>query len=123
VRYRLVPAAGEHYLDDAAAKAKGPNYLSEEIRARVAAGPVKFDWFAQIAGAGDKIDDPSVAWPDDRRLVKLGTITVERVVEDQSRTDKSFVFMPSNVPEGIEVADPMVDFRTAAYAVSFGERQ
>jgi len=33
------------------------------------------------------------------------------------------VFMPSNVPEGIDVADPMVDFRTAAYAVSFGERQ
>jgi catalase len=123
VRYRLVPAAGEHYLDDAAAKTKGPNYLSDEIRARVGAGPIKFDWFAQIAGAGDKLDDPSVAWPDDRRLVKLGTISVERVVEDQSRNDKALVFMPSNVPEGIEVADPMIDFRTAAYAVSFGERQ
>jgi catalase len=123
VRYRLVPAAGEQYLDDAAAKAKGPNYLSDEIRARVGTGPVKFDWFAQIAAAGDKIDDPSVAWPDDRRLVKLGTITVERVADDQRDMDKKLLFLPSNVPEGIEVADPMVDFRTAAYAVSFSERQ
>ena len=35
VCYRFVPKAGEHVLDAAALKAKGPNYLGEEIRARV----------------------------------------------------------------------------------------
>src|SRR5262249_49604871 len=64
VRYRMVPAAGEHYLDDAAIKSKSPDYLSAEIRERLGAGPVQFDWFAQVAGAGDKTDNPSVAWPD-----------------------------------------------------------
>ncbi len=44
VRYRFVPAAGEQLLDVAALKAKGPNYLQEEIGARVAAAPIVLDW-------------------------------------------------------------------------------
>jgi len=123
VRYRLVPAAGEHYLDAAAAKSKGPDYLSSEIRERLGAGPVQFDWFAQVAGAGDKTDDPTAVWPDNRQLVKLGTITINRIADDQGSVDKSLLFLPGNVPDGIEAADPMIDVRNAAYAVSFGERQ
>src|SRR5262249_16069973 len=72
VRYRVVPEAGEKYLDGAAAAAKGPNYLMEEIAARVAKGPVMFDWLAQVAQDGDKVDDPSTPWPEDRQFVKLG---------------------------------------------------
>ena len=123
VRYRFVPQAGEHYLDAAASAAKDPNYLSAEIAQRIAAAPVLFDWYAQIAGPGDKIDDPSVAWPEDRALVKLGTISIDAVAPDQPTIDKSLLFIPSNVPEGIAPADPMIDIRSNAYPISFGERQ
>src|SRR5262245_53115424 len=47
VRYRLVPAAGDKYLDAAAAASRARNYLMEEIAERVAKAPVAFDWFAQ----------------------------------------------------------------------------
>ncbi len=123
VRYRFVPLAGEHFLDAPTAKARGPNYLMAEIVKRIAVGPVRFDWYAQIAAAGDKLDDPSTAWPESRRLIKLGTITIDRVSRDQAGDDKRLVFLPGNLPKGIAAADPMIGIRTAAYPISFGERQ
>jgi len=123
VRYRFVPEAGDKYLDAAAAASKGPNYLMDEIAERVAKGPVAFDWFAQIAQSGDKADDPSTPWPDDRQLVKLGTLTLTGKPADQEGLSKSLLFLPNNVPDGIEPADPMIDVRSAAYPISFSERQ
>jgi catalase len=123
VRYRFVPQAGEHYLDAAAIAGKDPSYLQAEIADRVAAAPILFDWYAQIAGEGDKIDDPSVAWPEDRTLVKLGTISIDALAPDQPTVDKETIFIPGNVPGGIAPADQMIDIRSAAYPISFGERQ
>jgi catalase len=123
VRFRFVPEAGEKYLAAAAAASKGPDYLMEEIATRVAAAPVRFGWFAQIAQAGDKADDPSTPWPEDRQLVKLGTLTITGMAADQAGMDKSLLFLPNNVPDGIEPADPMIEVRSNAYPISFGERQ
>jgi catalase len=88
----------------------------------LATGPVSFDWFAQIATKGDAIDDPSVAWPDGRKLVKLGTITLTRVVTDPG-ADGKLLFLPANMPDGIEAADPMLKIRNEAYPISFRHRQ
>ncbi len=123
VRYRFVPKGGEHLLDADALRAKGPNYLQEEIAQHVAAGPFQFDWYAQVAGPGDIIDNPSIAWPEARRLVKLGTLTIDRLAPDQPAADKALLFLPSRVPAGIEPADPMIAIRSASYPISFGERQ
>ncbi len=123
VRYRFVPLAGEHYLDATARKAAGPNYLAPEIGRRVATGPVRFAWFAQIAASGDKLDDSTIAWPEARRLVKLGVITISRFSTDQAGDSKRLMFLPGTLPDGIVPADPMIDIRTAAYPVSFSQRQ
>ena len=66
VRYRLVPRAGAHFLSADAVRTKGPNYLLDEIQQRVATAPIVFDWYAQQAEQGDKIEDPSIAWPESR---------------------------------------------------------
>ncbi len=123
VRYRFVPLAGEQFLDPAAVIGKGPNYLSEEVVIRLSKGPIVYDWYAQIAASGDAIADPSVAWPESRRLVKLGTIAISRLVPDQPAADRVTMFIPSNVPAGIEPADPMLTIRSAAYPISFAGRQ
>lgn len=123
VRYRFVPEAGEKYLDAAAASSKGPDYLMDEIAERLGKGPVVFDWFAQFAQPGDKADDPSTPWPEDRKLVKLGALTITGMAADQEGSDKSLLFLPNNVPDGIEVVDPMIEVRSAAYPISFSERQ
>ncbi|HEY4343160.1 MAG TPA: catalase family peroxidase [Parvibaculum sp.] len=123
VRYRFVPKAGEHYVDAAAKKTLGANYLQTEIGKRVAAGPIAFDWYAQISQPGDKIEDPSIAWPESRKLVKLGTLKIDRLAADQASADKALLFLPGSPPSGIEAADPMLKIRNEAYPVSFSGRQ
>jgi catalase len=122
VRYRLVPRAGEHYLSPPELQAKGPNYLREEIISRVTTTPVIFDWYAQLAESNDKIDDPSIAWPENRQLKKLGTLTINALADD-TVTDNQTLFLPGQAHAGIEAADPMLALRNKAYPISFGARQ
>lgn len=123
LRYRFVPGAGEHYLDPDALKSRSASYLVNEIGARVKTHPVVFTWQAQIAEPADRADDPSTAWPETRRLITLGVITIDRAVENTPERDRALLFMPGDVPSGISIADPMLAVRNAAYPVSFGERQ
>jgi catalase len=123
VRYQFLPAAGEHLSTaDQLAKA-GPSYLMDEIRSRVAKGPFKYEMYAQLAEAGDAIADPSVAWPDSRKKVLLGTIEIRRLASNTPEQDKALAFSPNNIPSGIKTADPMLDFRSKAYPISVKERQ
>ncbi len=123
VRYRFVPEAGEHELDEATLRTKSTGYLMDEIRARVATEPVRFRWLAQLGEAGDSLDDPSAAWPESRRLETLGVIAIDRAGPDTPEADRELLFLPGSVPPGIELADPMVAVRNAAYPLSFHERQ
>jgi catalase len=123
VRYRFVPVAGEHYLDDASAHAKAANYLNDEIRPRLASGPVSFVWYAQLSVPGDNVENPAVAWPESRKLVKLGVITIDRLASQTGNADKSLSFLPGTMPPGIGIADPMLAIRNAAYPISYHQRQ
>lgn len=123
VRSRFVPSAGERYLTPAELKTRGPDYLGEELATRLAAGPVSFDWYAQIAEPGDRIEDPSIAWPESRRLVRLGRIVLTRIAADQGDVDKRTLFLPGLSHPGIDPADPMLTLRDSAYPTSFRARQ
>lgn len=122
-RYQIVPVAPAQYLTDAQTRAAAADYLAKEIGLRVAAAPVQFRLMLQIAGKGDRIDDPSIAWPDSRQQIELGTLSIDQLVPDSVAAEKKIVFMPNSLPRGIEVEDQMVNFRSAAYGVSFSDRQ
>jgi catalase len=123
VRYRFVPVAGEAFLTAEELAKMGPNYLSEELPERLAKAPVIYKWVAQIAEASDVIEDPSVAWPETRRLIELGTIRITGMAPDGAILDRATMFNPLNVPDGIAAADPMLTLREAAYPISFKHRQ
>jgi catalase len=122
VRFQLQPEAGAQYLTKGQLAAVGPNYLREEIVKRVGEGPVRFKYVAQIAEQGDKLDDPSIAWPDDRKTVELGTIEVEKAVADSDAAQRALLFIENALPPGIEPEDPMINIRSQAYAISFARR-
>ncbi len=52
-RYRVLPVAGNEYLDEAEAAARSPNFLFDEIKERVAKEPVRFRIAVQLAENGD----------------------------------------------------------------------
>ncbi|HVY74068.1 MAG TPA: catalase family peroxidase [Puia sp.] len=122
IRYQFIPEH-EKLLTREQYEKETASYLIDEIQKRIATGPVIFKMYAQIAAAGDAIDDPSVAWPASRKKVLLGTITITKLADNSAAADKALFFIPNNVPSGIEPADPMIDFRSKAYPISVKERQ
>ena len=85
-RYRILPEAGNDHLEAAAAAAKGPNYLFDEIEHRIANEPVKFRVVAQLAEDGDTVNDVTIRWPESRKLVELG-----KLVSSPSRCSMKFM--------------------------------
>jgi catalase len=122
IRYQILPEAGAEYLSKDQLAAAGPNYLIEEIKKRVGEGPVRFKLVAQVAEQGDKIDDPSIAWPDARKKIELGEIVIEKVDPDSDAAQRNLIFLPAAVLPGIEPADPMITARSGAYPISFARR-
>jgi catalase len=125
VRFDVIPDSGVvTHLDPAEAAKLPPDYLMREIVQRVWQGPVQFHLRAQVAAPSDPTKDPTIAWPDSRTQVDCGLITLTRPVADSKEAEKSIVFMPTNLTDGIEPSDdPLIQSRTAAYAESFGRRQ
>ncbi|HNK14305.1 MAG TPA: catalase family peroxidase [Nitrospira sp.] len=121
-RYQLRPVAGEHFLTQEQLATMGPDYLSTEIRERVRRGPAKFTLLLQVAEKDDKVDDPSIAWPDSRKQIELGTIIITKAVVDSHTAEKKLLFMPGALVPGIEAADPMIAARSASYVVSLSRR-
>lgn len=122
IRYRFVPLAGEKYLSPEEVKTASPNYLSVELRKRLQAAPIRFRMQAQLAASTDDYRDPSIAWPNDRTFVDLGTVTLTDLV-DEEEASRNLQFEPASVIPGIAVADPMLQVRRTAYPVSVSERQ
>ena len=123
VRYRLEPVAGVTYLTADEAAKQPPDFLSDEIKARLQQGPVTFRLLAQVAAPGDPITDATSPWPEDRAKVELGTLTVTKPAADNEAAAKALLFLPGQVTDGIEPSDdPLINARDGAYAISFSRR-
>ena len=123
-RYRIIPDAGIDHLDEASAKGQSTNYLFDELTERIAGGPIGFQLLVQVANHNDVVDDATVHWPEDRLLVNLGKISLERLVEDNAHEQKKIIFDPIPRVDGIEPsADPLLELRAAAYLLSGRRRR
>jgi catalase len=123
-RYRILPVAGNEYLSDEAAAAKDANFLVEEIQQRVAKEPVKFRIRVQLAEAGDVTDDATVRWPESRRLVDFGEVTLTAVAANNAAEQQQIIFDPIPRVDGIEAsADPLFEPRANVYLMSGRRRR
>jgi catalase len=119
VRFVATPEKIVHVKADE----RPPNFLIDELQARLAKSPVTFHLQAQLAKPGDSTKDPSRPWPDSNRVVDLGALMIDAIVPDSAAAEKDLLFLPGQVPDGIEPSDdPMITARDAAYAVSFARR-
>lgn len=120
VRYRWEPEAGEATLSGEDAKARGRDYLQEDILAR---GESAFRLVAVLATEEDAVDDPTVAWPDERERLELGRLVLTGPELEREQGGDILVFDPTRVTDGIEMSDDAVlRFRGPAYSVSVARR-
>jgi catalase len=123
VRYTLVPEAAPATLSIRGARRRGRDYLQDEIRERVAHGPVRFALELQIADPGDDVDDPASVWPKQRRRVRAGTLELTGLETERETAGDVLVFDPTRVVGGIELSDdPVLRFRSQAYSDSVARR-
>ena len=123
-RYRIIPAGGLEHLDDDAVKAKGPDYLFDELKTRVAGEPLKFLLQVQLAEIGDVVDDATVHWPAERLVVDLGLIELSAMVENDAEEQRKIIFDPIPRLPGIEPSDdPLLELRAAIYLMSGRRRR
>ena len=124
VRFRIVPLAGMAYRAPETTAALPPNVLFDEMPGRVAAGPVTYTLQAQVAAAGDPTNDPTIAWPEDRPIVTLGTIAVTKAVPDSVVAERKVGYLPNRELPGLAISDdPFLKTRAEVYGIAFPARQ
>ncbi len=123
-RYRIHPDAGTEHLDAGAAAAKGPNFLFDEIKERIAKGPVSFNVGVQLAASGDTVDDATVHWPADRPEFNFGSISILKEIPEDDQEARRVIFDPLPRVEGIEPSgDPLLNTRADVYLLSGRRRR
>jgi len=122
-RYQIIPVAGAQYLGKEATEKAAPDYLMNDIVERVKGQGVQYKLVLQLADSGDEVNNATVVWPDSRKTVELGTLTLNKAVADSKAAEKPIMFNPLQLTDGIAPSkDPILLARPTAYAVSFGRR-
>ena len=122
IRYRWEPELGEGTVNSGEARAGGREYLQDELRARLAEGPVGLRLQFRLAAEGDSLTDSTSAWPADREVVEAGRLEVTAM--NPIEACEALVFDPTNVVDGIVCSDdPILHARSVAYARSFADRR
>jgi len=123
-RYQILPATGIVNLDSLEASKAGALYLFEDMPRRLARGPVRFRLVAQMANPGDQTSDGSIVWPDDRKVVELGTLALTAIAPDNEKLQRELTYNPIFLTSGIQLSDdPMISLRSAVYALSVAHRR
>jgi catalase len=123
VRWSLLPAAQPVPVSPDDLAKRGPDFLEQEIAERVRGGPLRWTMVVTVANPDDPTADPSKAWPEDRRTVAVGTLTVQRIQTDRDGPCRDINFDPTVLPTGIRTSDdPFPAARSSAYAKSYDRR-
>jgi catalase len=123
-RWVVEPVAGVVGLGEEQLESGPDEFLAEEFRSRLGRGPAEWDLYLQLPGAADPLEDATVAWPETRRKVKVGRLTVtQAAAAGEAGACEAMMFDPLVLPEGIEPSgDPVLLVRSPVYAVSLSRR-
>jgi catalase len=123
VRWRFAPKDGEKQLSDDELKTAGANFLEQALATRTQQGLVQWDMLVSIGEAGDPQDNPTLVWPENRKVIKAGTLSISAAMPQKGAPCEAINFDPLVMADGIApTQDPILLFRSPAYAVSFGKR-
>lgn len=115
VRFKWEPVCNN------AGKLTDATELETELEQRLADKQVAFRLMVQFADKSDPLNDPSIAWPENRKTVESGVLTLKNRREDGA---EEYIFDPTVLPHGMECSDdPVLHFRSQAYKESAARRQ
>lgn len=117
VRWSLAP------LDRATPTPHGssaPNWLFDELIGQIRSGPLHWRLLLTLGAPSDPVNDATVPWPPDRRVIDAGTLVITSVATEAAGNARDINFDPLVLPDGIEPTDdPLLSPRSAVYAASY----
>jgi catalase len=124
VKWRFVPRDGTREMTAAEMKAAPHDFLEKNLIERTRKGPALWDMIVYVGEPGDPQDNPTLAWPESRKHFTAGTLTIMQATPQQKgMACEPINFDPLIMADGIgPTNDPVLLFRSPAYAVSFGKR-
>ena len=123
VRWHFVPQDGEKQLSDVELKSLPHDFLEARLLERMKQGPVRWTMVIAVGHSGDPEDDPTLAWPENRRQVTVGTLMLSAATPQAGAACEKINYDPLVMADGIEPTDdPILHFRSPAYALSFARR-
>jgi catalase len=123
VKWRFVPGDGEKRLTAAELAHAPKDFLEQRLIERLSKGPAHWDMVVYVGEPGDPEDNPTLAWPEARRHFNAGTLTITQAMKQAGAECEKINFDPLVMANGIEPTnDPVLLFRSPAYAISFGRR-
>lgn len=94
--------------------------MENELIKKVQQQSVQFRLLVQLAEPDDPTDDPTKVWPNDRKKIEAGILTLTSLRADNA---ESLLFDPTITTEGLECSDdPVLRFRKAVYEESARRR-
>lgn len=123
VKWTFVPRDGVKELTPAEMKAAPHDFLEKNLIDRTRKGPAVWDMEVYVGEPGDPQDNPTIAWPETRKHFKAGTLTLSSATPQKGAACEKINFDPLIMTDGIAPTnDPILLFRSPAYAVSFAKR-
>ncbi|WP_264006323.1 catalase family peroxidase [Mycolicibacterium sphagni] len=118
VRWSLVPEQSAP-----APRSGDPNGLFDAVVRQLRGGPLRWRLLITVANPGDPLTDPTLPWPDDRRSIDVGTLTLTTATTEAPGNARDINFDPLTLPDGIEASDdPLLSARSDVYAASYRQR-
>jgi catalase len=119
VRWSAIPQQGV----DVTASPPAKDYLFDALIRTLARTPVSWRLLLTVGEPGDPTNDATKPWPEARRTVDAGTITISAVQTEEAGNARDLNFDPLVLPDGIAPSDdPLLAARSAVYARSFTRR-
>jgi catalase len=121
VRWTLAPV--EPYVAVTGAAQTDKNYMFDALIASIRQHPLQWHMIITIGNSEDPTNDATVAWPDGREQVDVGTVTLDHIESEETSPARDINFDPLVLPSGMTPSDdPLLSARSAIYSQSFTRR-
>jgi len=123
VRLRFEPQGGVRRLSDEELKTAPPRFLDEDLLSKVRSGPLQWKLIVTLGEPGDEQANPTVYWPADRKEIEAGVLNLTTAQPQAGAPCEGINFDPLVLSDGVAPTDdPVLLFRSGAYASSYGRR-
>jgi catalase len=83
VRWSLTPI---DIQSPAVSRSSGPNALFDDLIRQLRSGPLQWRMLVTLGAPTEQVNDATVAWPANRRVIDTGTVTLTSVETEQAGT-------------------------------------